>query len=133
MATARAVGTVKNTGNSRSSYKVTLYAVTIDDEGTIQESRVDSVDVTLEPGEVSQTITLSASAVTWGGWRMQADLVLDMTSPVERENIDSVSAVPYTEGGSYGGTWSGTPTIGAFSLRGGISRLGAALVAAGSR
>lgn len=133
MTTARAVGTVKNTGNARSSYRVTLYAATIDDEGDIQESVTDTATVTLDPGEVSQTINLSASAVTWGGWRMVANLVLDMTSPVVRDNIDSVEAAPYTEGASYGGTWSGTPTIGAFSLRGGVGRIGAALVAAGSR
>jgi len=133
MTTARAVGTVTNTGNARSSYRVTLSAFTLDEEGDLVQILKDTATVTLEPGETSQSISLSVTAVTWGGWSMHADLILDMTSPVVRDNIDSVRATPYTEGASYGGTWSGTPTIGGFSLRGGVGRIGAALVAAGSR
>jgi len=131
--TATATGTVTNTGNALSSYKVRLAIQTYDPGFALVVEDEDSAIVTLDPGETSAPITLRISQTLYGGWLMLAKVILDLESPVSQAAIDETTTVRYTEAGAYGGTWRGEPTIGGFSLRGGIGRLRRALVEVGSR
>jgi len=131
--TARATGTVTNTGNARSSYTARLLVNTFDAEGNLQAASVeDSATVTLDPGASSAAISLRVPVVLFGGWAMSAQVILDMASPVSRPNIDRSNPVTFEEGSSYGGSWAGTPSIG-FAVGGHLGRFRKALVEAGTR
>ncbi len=131
--TARATGTITNTGNARSSYTARLVVNSSDEEGNLQAAGVeDTATVTLEPGETSAPIGLQVSVALFGGWSMSAVVVLDMVSPESRPGIDRSEIAIFEEGAIYGGALAGRPRR-AFALGGRFGRLRQALVEAGTR
>lgn len=109
--TASASGTIRNTGDGTATFKARLWTQVFDanDISKIFVS-TDSPGVSLAPGATSSQINLSHAEFLAGGWRMNAWVTLDITSPVAMLAVASTPQVPFTESYIYGGTWVVTPT-----------------------
>ena len=111
--TAKASGTIKNTGNVASTYKVSLWTHAADESDVTKLfwAARDSATASLAPGETSATISLSSSyAGMQGGYLMEAYVQLQITAPVAAV-LANTTTVTFVEPALTGGTWTGTPTI----------------------
>ena len=107
-----ASGTVTNTGNANTTFKVNLWTQKFDDledyVGPIV--RTAAPGFALAPGAISNLITIVRDELVQPGWRLTAHVSVDITAPVEILAVASSPVSEYTEPVEpvYGGTWSGS-------------------------
>ena len=124
--TAKAVGTVKNTGNVLSSYTVRLDIRTMASPSTVWgnwSGIVFPATPVLAPGVVSNLITRTENKDLLGGDKMEARVVINLETPAKVMGLYISPSISFDEAISYGATWSTSPTVGTM-IGGGIGGLG---------